>query len=290
MNFVAETPEAKYIYHIHFPKESGKSLSQKEAYFFIDDDGIKRRIRLHDYNEIYKYVGLYEQLFYDRLQCSSPEVVTDRLARALQNAACPIEALRLLDLGAGNGIVGEALKARNASRIVGLDIIAEARDAALRDRPGVYDEYLVTDMTALPAADHRALLDWRLDAVCCVAALGFDDIPATAFVRALELIASDGWMAFTIKADFLGAADTSGFATLIKTLLHDNIVELHHMERYRHRLSIDGEWLCYFVVIARKRGKLPPLLLDRYGAGAWRRAGIRPQRHGSAGARSAGAE
>jgi len=265
MNVLAELADARPPYQIRFPKESGEMLAQNEAYFFLDHDSDNQRVRFHDYATVYSRIGLYEQLFYDRLQCNSPEVVSDRLARALRNARCPIEALRVLDLGAGNGIVGEALKKRHASRLVGLDIIAEARDAAARDRPGVYDDYLVADMTALTAAQRKTLTDWRLDAVTCVAALGFDDIPAAAFVNAIELIADDGWLGFTIKADFLQSGDETGFAGLIKTLLHDDVVELHHMERYRHRLSIDGEWLFYFVIVARKRGPLPAALIDRFG-------------------------
>lgn len=175
----------------------------------------------------------------------------------MANAESRVEALRVLDLGAGNGIVGEELKRLNASRIVGLDLIPEAREAALRDRPGVYDDYLVADMTALTTAQHATLTEWRLNAVTCVAALGFDDIPAPAFVNAMEAITDDGWLAFTIKADFLENSDQSGFGALIRRLLYDNVIELHHIERYRHRLSIDGDWLFYFAMIARKRGPLP---------------------------------
>ncbi len=48
--------------------------------------------------------------------------------------------LRVLDLGAGNGVVGEELKKRGVSRLVGVDIITEAQAATERDRPGVIND------------------------------------------------------------------------------------------------------------------------------------------------------
>ena len=77
----------------------------------------------------------------------------------------------------------------------------------------------------------------------------------------MNLIADDGWIAFTLRTDFLREADTSGFAEMVKTMLYEDVVELHHIERYRHRLSIDGEPIFYFAVVARKKGPLPDSLL-----------------------------
>ena len=49
-----------------------------------------------------------------------------------------------------------------------------------------------------------------------VAALGFGDIPPAAFVGAFNLIETPGLLAFTIKDDFLGDDDPSGFSGLIQ--------------------------------------------------------------------------
>ena len=38
--------------------------------------------------------------------------------------------LRVIDLGAGNGMMGEVLKREGVARLVGADIIPEAREAA----------------------------------------------------------------------------------------------------------------------------------------------------------------
>ena len=39
-----------------------------------------RRVRFHDYDEIYAIPGLYEHLFYDLLRCTSPATLADMLA------------------------------------------------------------------------------------------------------------------------------------------------------------------------------------------------------------------
>ena len=49
--------------------------------------------------------------------------------------------LRVLDLGAGNGIVAERLTEAGVGHIVGVDLLEEAAQAAERDRPDAYDDY-----------------------------------------------------------------------------------------------------------------------------------------------------
>ncbi len=252
---------------IRFPKEPSHDLGQNEAFFFLTEDGETKRIKFHDYDAIYDRPGLYEQLFYERLRCQSPEVVVSRLRGAVEHAGESIQTQRVLDLGAGNGIVAQEFDKVGVSRVVGLDIIPEARAAAFRDRPGAYDDYLVADMTSLSAEQHTTLADWQLTAVTCVAALGFDDIPAPAFVAAMEAIAEDGWIAFNIKTDFLRGGSGADFADFVKLLLAEDLIELHHIERYRHRLSIDGDWLEYFVIVGRKRGPLPAYAREQFAAG-----------------------
>ena len=74
-------------YRIQFPRSDSQDLSQDEAFFYINNpDGEKKRILFHDYNEIYKNPGLYEQIFYERLKCQSPTKVTDILKSAVSQS------------------------------------------------------------------------------------------------------------------------------------------------------------------------------------------------------------
>ena len=122
-------------YHIRFPADNLTSARQNEAYFTIAEDGNDRRILFHDYADIYNHPGLYEQLFYQRLKCTSPAKLTDLLRDAALKAGDDPTRMRVLDVGAGNGMVGELLVQHGAARVVGVDNIEEAERAADRDRP-----------------------------------------------------------------------------------------------------------------------------------------------------------
>jgi predicted TPR repeat methyltransferase len=240
-------------YHIRFPSDNLTSASQSEAYFLITEDGKERRIEFHDYAEIYNHPGLYEQLFYQRLKCTSPAKITELLRSAANKAGVDPTQLRVLDVGAGNGMVGELLVQHGAARVVGIDNIEEAERAADRDRPGAYDAYYVADLTNLSPELLGELEGWNFDAMTTVAALGFGDIPVGAFAAAYNLVKTDGWIAFNIKETFLDTTDLSGFSQMVKRMIHGDYLKLHHLERYRHRLSIEGHMLYYYAVIGQKR-------------------------------------
>ena len=248
-------------HRVRFPPPGNgrkSALGQDEAFFHLVDADGRHRIRFHDYGEIYRHAGLYEQLFYDRLKCQSPRKVAQVLTDVvLEEGAHPSE-LRVLDFGAGNGMGAEALNAFGVARLVGVDIEPEARNAVERDRPGLYDQYYVADFTDLDDDLREELLGWSVDCLCCVAALGFGDIPPTAFLEALNLTGEDAWVAFNIKETFLDAADSSGFSRMIRNLILSDQLDLYHLERYRHRLSIDGTPLHYFAIVARKRSERIP--------------------------------
>jgi hypothetical protein len=85
-----------------------------------------------------------------------------------------------------------------------------------------------------------------------VAALGFGDIPTKAFIEAFNIIKNEGWLAFNIKETFLDNSDETGFSTMIRELIFSEYLDVYHIERYRHRLSIEGEPLFYFAIAGRK--------------------------------------
>ncbi|MCA9295250.1 MAG: class I SAM-dependent methyltransferase, partial [Phycisphaerales bacterium] len=165
---------------------------------------------------------------------------------------------RVLDLGAGNGIVAEELRRVGVGHIVGLDLLPEAALAARRDRPDVYDDYVVADLTALTPEQELSVRTERLDCLVTAAALGFGDIPPRAFAAAFNLIEPEGWLAMTIKEDFLDPrGDDSGFSQFLRSLIDDGIIEIQAHQRFCHRIAHDGEKLFYLAVIARKTADIP---------------------------------
>ena len=249
---------------VRFP-EPQETLDQDEEWCEIRTPEDKwRRIRFHDYHDVYNVPGLYEGLFYRTLKCNSPQVVTQMLLEVLTDHNEPTEKLRMLDVGAGNGMVGEQLFSAGVAETIGIDIIPEARDAACRDRPYVYQNYLVSDLTDMDEADEKIIRKHRLNGLTTVAALGFGDIPPAAFIKAMDLIETPAWLAFNIKEDFLYESKQGDFSGLIERLRADEVIRIESFKRYQHRLSTQGEPLYYVAVIAQKLTEIPDLYHDDF--------------------------
>ncbi len=252
-------------HRIQFPQTSAQNLAQDEAYFYlISPDKEKKKIRFHDYDQIYNMPGLYEQIFYDRLKCSSPTKVAQILKSAIKQTDEHFSELRVLDLGAGNGLMGDAFKEYGVSRLIGVDIIPEAKTATERDRPHLYDAYYVSDFCNLTDDEREEYLSWSLNCLTVVAALGFGDIPTKAFIEAFNMIQSPGWVGFNIKETFLNETDDAGFSRMIRELIFSNYMDIYHLERYRHRLSIEGEPLYYYAIGARKKADIPESIMTKF--------------------------
>jgi SAM-dependent methyltransferase len=242
---------------VHFPSDDEAAVSQDTEWCEVLVDGEKRTIRFHDYHEIYDVPGLYEQIFHDHLECQSPEVVIGLLEEQLGQAGDDPAALSVFDVGAGNGLIGEQLQRLGVAAIVGVDIIPEAARAAERDRPGLYEDYVVCDLTQLGDEDLARIRAVSPNCLTLVAALGFDDIPPRAFAEAYNLVAEGAWIAFNLKADFLDHIDETGFRGLIGRMVRDSVFETVAERRYVHRLSIAGEPLDYVALVGRKRADVP---------------------------------
>jgi SAM-dependent methyltransferase len=249
-------------HRIQFPPSDVRELCQDEVYFYLMEGDSKEKIRLHDYHRIFEVPGLYEQVVYERLKCQSPATVVDVLRYSVSQCQRHLNELRVLDLGAGNGMVGEELKKQGVSRLVGVDIIPEARAATERDRPGIYDAYYVMDFCSLSDNERDELKSWSVDCLISVAALGFGDIPAEAFLEAFNMVGKEGFVAFNVKETFLDRRDDSGFSQLVRELIFSEYLDLDHLQRYRHRFSVEGEPLYYFALGGRKSADVPPSFID----------------------------
>jgi hypothetical protein len=227
-------------------------VEQNEEYFDLLTDEGRERIRIHEYDRVYDVPGLYEEVVYNKLQCDSPQVITDLLKTSMQVYHDMNEPLRVLDFGAGNGIVGECLQeAVPTESIVGVDIIEEAKKAVQRDRPDIYDDYYVMDLSEVDEGDKQKLNRWNFNALVTVAALGFGDIPTQAFVNAFNLIDNNSWVVFNIKDRFFSADDETGYSDMLQQMIGNslNVVKKHH---YCHRLSMAGKPLHYYAIVGRK--------------------------------------
>lgn len=237
-------------------------LEQDEEWCEVTIEGEKRRVRFHDYGDLYEIPGAYEEVFYSKLKCCSPSYVVNLLQSVIEEAGEDITDQRVFDVGAGNGMVGDELASRGVKTIMGVDLIPEAKEATYRDRPGIYTDYFVADLTDFPEEYEKTIRAANLNCMTTVAALGFGDIPPLAFLKAMELIETPGWMAFNINENFIKDDETSGFNRLIRFLSREEYILIHAYRRYQHRLSVTGDPLYYVVMVARKIKPIPDSMLE----------------------------
>ena len=234
-----------------------RAVSQDSEWFVVKHSGAWRELRLHDYPDIFSIPGLYEKVVYGILECNSPEVIKEELASAIHAAGEDPVGMTVLDLGAGNGVMADELHGAGVGvaregGFIGADLIPEAAEAAARDRPGLYDEFVVGDITDLPPKEQAKLQSARVDVLTCVAALGFGDIPPEAFTTAFEHVRPNGWVAFCIKDEFVSSVDRSGFSDLIESMVKKAQLRIVTKRRYVHRRAFSGRPLHYVAYIARK--------------------------------------
>ncbi|CAJ1497737.1 hypothetical protein MU0083_001751 [[Mycobacterium] kokjensenii] len=144
-------------YRVKFSPDNPEFSTEDSVEFgFATDDDVQI-LQFDDYSEIHKIPGRCEEPFYSRLRCHSPGEVMDLLERALQTDRESPTELRILDLGAGNGIMGETLTRHGVARLVGVDL------------------------GRIGGRLHDALKERDFDCLTWVAAPGSGDIPVRAF-------------------------------------------------------------------------------------------------------------
>ena len=232
-------------YNIELPDNS-LSLLPSEEFFFIVHNGFKEKIKLQDYQKIYQVPGLYDRIV-SVLKYKTPEVLSNLLTNELKQAASPISNLTILELGAGNGIAGELLRNLGAKEIYGIDIIEEACDAMNRERPNVYEEYFVEDLSLISSETSKTLNKINFNCLFCSSALSH--ISPSAFSYAFNLMNNHAWIVVNLWT-------TSGFekgtGALIKQMQEQKTLEIIRQHNYQHRLTIGGEPIICTAIIAQK--------------------------------------
>lgn len=242
-------------YKVVYPDDK-QELDQNEEFFTVVTDDNSKQLRIHDYDKVYKIPGLYEEVVYDHLKCDSPRMVCTLLEQEINAVGGPDDELRALDFGAGNGVSGECLVDKfDCNALIGLDIVAEARDAARRDRPEIYDDYYVMDLSEPSDKDLQTLEKYNFNMLLTIAALGYGDIPTQGFINAFNLIEKDGWVAFNIKDRFMSEKDDTGYNDTLKAIMGDSLEALK-IRHYCHRLSMSGDPLHYYAVVGRKKDQI----------------------------------
>jgi predicted RNA methylase len=219
--------------------EQGDPEVGQELIRVTHPDGSVEELRLHEYERLYALTGVYEQIVQERLGCASPAKIASLLAAAVDGAGWARADVRVIDVAAGNGISGESLAAEGLHPVFGTDIVPAAREAALRDRPRLYDEYLTLDLLALTAEQARRLRSLRANALTCVAPVGGNasQVPPAAFLEAVKALTDDALVAYMHDPNH--GVDDVITAELWRERLGAEATELAR-ERYRHRQKVNG--------------------------------------------------
>jgi hypothetical protein len=226
------------------PEAAGEYIALTDA---SSDEEI---IHLHDYERLYRVPGLYEHVVQELLACRSPQVAADALVDALAEVGRDPSEVVLLDLGTGTGIVGELASAIGISTIIGIDTLDAARAACLRDRPGVYSDYLVGDLASPPPGLLKTLERHRPTALISAGALGGTHATGAALVNALGLLPMGSPVVFTIDERWTRTDAPGGFRTPLAGLLASHQLRLLHRSRFQHRLSTNGNPIDYELIVA----------------------------------------
>jgi hypothetical protein len=209
-------------------------------------------VHLHDYERLYGVPGLYEHIVQDLLGCRSPQVAVEGLAGALVDLGVDPGEVILFDLGAGTGLVGELARGIGVSRIIGVDALPAARAACLRDRSGIYRDYLVGD---LAAGEPRLLADIRRHrptALISAGAMGGTHAPASALVNALAALPRDSPVVFTIDERWMQTDGPGGYRTAVGQLVDSGELRLMRRCRFQHRLSTTGDPIHYELLVGAR--------------------------------------
>jgi predicted TPR repeat methyltransferase len=199
--------------------------------------GEEEIVHLHDYARVYSVPGLYEHIVQDLLRCRSPQVASAALERHAGDPAT----LRVLDLGAGTGLVGELIRGFGVGVVVGMDAVGAAREACLRDRPGIYDEYLVGELGVLDAQ----LRAQRPNALVAAGAFGGTHMPASALAAALTLLPEGAPVVFTIHEHWTQSDEPGGFLTPLAEMIDSGQLVVLERSRFLHRVTTGGEPIHY---------------------------------------------
>jgi hypothetical protein len=225
----------------------------EETFTVTFASGRRERIGLHDYDRMYAIAGLYEEVVQRRLRCASPAKLAEVLLRVAELERRPPHLLRVLDLGAGNGLVGAQLHARGVRVLAATDSATRARDAAARDRPGLYASYVLANANGQPAELGSVVRELGINCIVCAGALGFEHIEARSFTELWDLLPPGALFALTVHEQLArpGASEIGDELEGLGAGVAGTEVVV--TERFRHRLSVTGEPIHYLAIGARKR-------------------------------------
>jgi len=176
------------------PVQDPSNQAQSGERFCARVDGREQTVSMHDYPEMYRVPFLYDAMMYGMLGRETPFHLARVFRDIVHEHGDDPRTLTMLEVGAGSGAFAEALqKQLPFGPIIGLDIYEEAAEAAQRDRPGVYVDYIVADLCNMPAEADARVRTLRPTCVGVASATGWGNhIPVAGFQQAFDYLEPRG--------------------------------------------------------------------------------------------------
>ena len=206
----------------------------------------------------------HRYIVHDQLACDSPRILVQFLKEHIASLTLSsdlIGPLNILDVAAGNGIVGAELRQQltdkpGIRRLIGTDLLESARSAALRDRPDVYDDYVAADLTQ----PHGSGLPSSSDVVTICAALGpgQGDLPLEAVDGAITLLREGGLLTLTVNAGGQRAGTSLRWQSFLASVNGRGGSHVRHFLKFSLHLPpllllTSSDQIRHTVILTRKR-------------------------------------
>lgn len=240
-------------------KGAGDSeANQSQEKFSAEINGGRSVFSMHNYRDMYKVPWLYDTMMFSFLNCQTPQGLARELKSYVDTrraGADGAQGLRILEVGAGSGAFAVTLRAEGlVQEIVGLDILDEARLACERDRPYVYDDYIVDDLTNLSVANIQKIRKFAPNCVAVASATGWGNhIPVSGFQAAFDLLEPGGLFLFHVKPEDPDPECRALVRWFDQVSASVEICDVASGRIY-HRKSVCGEDIQYTFYIGKKRG------------------------------------
>ncbi|MDV9179063.1 hypothetical protein R6V09_54200, partial [Streptomyces sp. W16] len=133
----------------------------------------------------------------------------------------------------------------------GVDALPAAREASLRDRPGVYADYVIGDFLRDDGTLREALRPYALGGLVSAGAFGGTHATPRALTNALALLPPGAPVAFTLDERWMDESDPEGFGAAVGRLVADGGLAVLERTRFQHRVTTTGEPIFYELVVGR---------------------------------------
>lgn len=152
---------------------------------------------------------------YDKDTVEHMGYVAPMLSSKLLDSCLESKRSEILDVGAGSGLVGEALKCLGYSRMDALDLSQDMLDVA-KDK-NVYEKLICANLS-----EPLKIEDNSYDAIICVGTFTYGHVSADALDELTRITRPSGYLCFTVRD---GIYQEYGFDTKLESMTGQKLLE-----------------------------------------------------------------